>query len=262
LVIGYDKQQKFKHMKKHILYIVCLLTVFSAFAEDNQLHRANQLYSESKYEEAIATYKEILDSGLESGALYYNLGNAYYKQGKLPYAILNYERAALLNPQNKDIRYNLEMANSQIIDKLQTVDRFFLTSWYNSFKLAMKSDTWAIISVIAFSLTIASLIIYLFYSKRLIRQICFYLSIALFAIAMVSLNFSIKQKKLLTSDDSAIIFEPSIPIKSSPSHSGKDLFILHEGTKVTILETLGEWNRIEISDGNDGWIPSYAIEII
>jgi tetratricopeptide (TPR) repeat protein len=249
-------------MKKYILYIVSLFTFYSVYADDNRLHIANQLYGKGSYEKAITNYEGILNSGLESATLYYNLGNAYYKQGKLSYAILNYERALLLSPQNKDIRYNLEMANSQIIDKLQNVDRFFLTSWYNNFKSTTKSDTWAILSIIAFTLTILALIIYLFSNVRLTRQISFYLSILLFVISMVSLNFSAKQKKLLTNRDNAIIFDPSVSIKSSPSPSGKDLFILHEGTKVTILETLGEWQRIEISDGNDGWIPSSAMIII
>lgn len=224
--------------------------------------KANSLFTESKYEESITSYNEIINTGVESAKLYYNLGNAYYKSGNLPRAILNYERALLLAPHDKDIRYNLEMSNMQITDKLETVGDFFLTAWFKGFKNKTKSDTWAIISILSFAISILGLGLFLFSRKRAIKQVSFSTALLMFIVAFIAFNFSASQKDKLINRNSAIIFEPSVSVKSSPSAGGTDLFILHEGTKVNILEELGEWKRIVISDGNEGWMPASAMEVI
>ncbi len=249
-------------MKKLAIYILTLLSFSAVYAEDIRFENANTLFTEEKYEEAISAYTEILNSGVESAELYYNLGNSCYKSGLLPKAILNYERALLLAPHDKDIRYNLEMANMQITDKLEKVGEFFLITWFNGFKNKTKSDTWAIISMAAFALSIFALGLFFFSRTRSLKQLSFTGVIILFVISLFAFNFSAAQKNKLTNRNSAIIFEPSVSVKSSPSNGGKDLFILHEGTKVNILEELGEWKRINISDGNEGWMPAAAIEAI
>ncbi|SMO42533.1 SH3 domain-containing protein [Saccharicrinis carchari] len=249
-------------MKKLILYTLILLSFTSVYAQDNRFQDANAFYTDGKFEEAVLAYNDILKTGVESAELYYNLGNAYYKSGQLPQAILNYERALLLAPHDKDIRYNLEMSNMQITDKIETVGDFFLITWFNDFKNKTKSDTWAMISIVAFALAVFSFGIFLFSRTRNLKQATFALAIFLFVGAMVAFNFSSSQKNRLTKRNGAIIFEPSVNVKSSPSAGGTDLFILHEGTKVNILEELGEWNKIEISDGSEGWLPVSAIEII
>ena len=249
-------------MKRFLLYTICLICFTPVMAEDLRFEEANTYFSEEKYEEAITTYEEILNSNVESADLYYNLGNAYYKTAQLPKAILNYERAILLSPHDKDIRYNLEMVNTQITDKLENVGKFFLAEWFNSFKNTTKSDTWAIISISAFGLFIISLGIFFFSRQSAIKQISFFIGIIFFFGSFFAFNFSGAQKNKLVHRDTAIIFEPSVSIKSSPSTGGKDLFILHEGTKVKILESLMEWKRVQISDGNEGWIHSSTIEVI
>lgn len=249
-------------MKKLITYIICLVAFVSIHAQDTRFENGNTLFSEEKYAEAIEVYNEILDSGVESAEVYYNLGNSYYKSSNLPEAILNYERALLLSPNDKDVKYNLEMANMQVTDKLDTVGAFFLVSWFEDFKNTNKSDSWAIISIVAF--VIAALMIGFFFLSRksIIKQFSFGMAIVLVAVSITAFNFAGSQKDKLTNRNTAIIFEPSVSIKSSPSFSGKDLFILHEGTKVEILEEVQGWNRIVISDGNDGWLPSSAIKTI
>jgi tetratricopeptide (TPR) repeat protein len=234
----------------------------SVFAEDARFINANELFTQAKFQEAAIAYEEILNSGVESGGVYYNLGNAYYKTGNLPKAILNYERALLMLPHDKDIRYNLEMANSQITDKLDTVDEFFIINWYHNFKNSTKSDTWALISILGFILSLTSIAIFLFSRPKGIKQISFFMGIILFLISLISFNFSANQKDKLTNRNSAIIFTPSVTIKSSPSASGTELFILHEGTKVRVIEKVSNWYRIQISDGNEGWAPEKSMEII
>ncbi len=249
-------------MKKLAIYIICLLAVNSIYAQDTRFEKGNTLFSEEKYEEAINTYSEILNSGVESSEVYFNLGNAYYKSGKLPEAILNFERALLLTPHDKDVKYNLEMVNTQITDKLESVGEFFLLKWYNDFKSTNKSDNWAIISIITFAISVLGFGIFLFSRRRVLKQLSFSGAIILLVVSLFTFSFSSSQKEKLTNRNSAIIFEPSVSVKSSPSAGGTDLFILHEGTKVNILEELGEWRRIVIRDGNEGWMPATAIEVI
>ncbi len=249
-------------MKKILLYTILVMMAGSVFAEDARFIKANELFTDAKFLEAANAYEEILNSGVESGEVYYNLGNAYYKTGNLPKAILNYERALLMLPHDKDIRYNLEMANTQITDKLETVDEFFMITWYHNFKNSTKSDTWALISILAFIVSITSIAFFLFSSTKGIKQISFFLSIILFLISLISFNFSANQKDKLTNRSSAIIFTPSVTIKSSPSASGTELFILHEGTKVRVIEKVSDWYRIQISDGNEGWAPEKSMEVI
>ncbi|TLX78292.1 tetratricopeptide repeat protein [Labilibacter sediminis] len=249
-------------MKQFLIYTIYLICFMPAMAEDLRFEEANTYFSEEKYEEAINTYEEILSSNVESAEIYYNLGNAYYKTGQLPKAILNFERALLLSPHDKDIRHNLEMVNTQITDKLETVGKFFLAEWFNNFKSITKSDTWAIISIITFGLFVFLIGVFFFSGQRVVKQISFFVGILLFFASFFAFNFSGAQKNKLVHRDSAIIFDPSVSIKSSPSTGGKDLFILHEGTKVKILENLREWKRIQISDGNEGWVHSSSIEMI
>lgn len=249
-------------MKKFFTYIIAVMMVSSVFAEDTRFTQANQFFTDAKYQEAITSYEDILNSGLESGRVYFNLGNAYYKNGNLPKAILNYERAQLMLPHDKDVKYNLEMVNTQISDKLDTVGEFLVATWFNNFKNSTKSDTWAIISLIAFMITLVSLAFYLFTNNRNIKQISFFAGIILFTLTIVSFNFSANQKHKLTERNTAIIIAPSVTITSSPSLSGTELFILHEGTKVKIIEKVSDFYRIQISDGNEGWASLKSMEII
>ncbi|MFW6267545.1 MAG: tetratricopeptide repeat protein, partial [Marinilabiliaceae bacterium] len=195
-------------------------------------------------------------------ALYYNLGNAYYKTGELPRAILNYERALLHAPQDKDIRHNLELAYSQTTDEIERVDAFFLTEWYRDLRNLNDSDGWALWSVGCFILVLISLGIY-FYGRNVpLKKIAFALSFIFLITSGITFAFSARQKEKLTEESHAIIFTPSVNIKSSPDQSGTNLFVLHEGTKVELLNKIGEWWNVKLEDGSEGWIHESDIEII
>ncbi len=250
-------------MIKNILVLVlCLGSYFSAMAEDTRFEQGNNLYKEGKYNEAIESYQDILESNVESAEVYFNLGNSYYKTGQLANAILNYERALLLKPHDKDIKYNRDLAASQITDKLDSVGEFFLISWFKKFRDSSKSDTWAIISMVSFFISCFAAAFFFLSRKRILKQISFYLGIVFLVITFATFNFSGAQKHTLTNRETAIVFSSSVTVKSSPSTEGTELFILHEGTKVKVLESLGDWQRIEISDGSEGWLPTDAIVII
>jgi len=250
-------------MKRLTIYFLLLFTIsFNNIYGNERYVKANSLFADGKYEDAASIYEELLNSGLENGSLYYNLGNSYYKLGNLPKAIINFERAKLLNPQDKDVKYNLEICSSQITDKLDTIGEFFLITWFKSFRNMANSDMWAIISIITFIITVLSIALFLFARSRGVKQIFFYLGVLTIIISIITNIFSFQQKKALTNRNFAIIFSPSVTIKSSPSQGGTELFILHEGTKVKVLETVGDWSRVQISDGNEGWAPSTTIEVI
>ena len=251
-------------MKKIVPIIIGILFAFPAFADSNQaiLEIANKNYSDGEYEAAIANYEKVIETGYESATLYYNLGNAYYKTGELAPAILFYEKAHLLAPNDEDINFNLELANSHVVDKLETIPAFFLSKWIDSLSTQLSSNNWAIISMITFGIGLILFLIYLYISIPLVKRFAFYFSILLIVGTIVSFSFSSKEDNKLSAHDSAIIFSPSVTVKSSPDESGTDLFLLHEGTKVQLNDSLGTWVEIALSDGNEGWILKEAIRVI
>jgi tetratricopeptide (TPR) repeat protein len=250
-------------MKTRIYFLITVLAFsLNILAQDSRFKQGNDLYTEGKFEEAVEMYEGVLQSGLESSALYYNLGNAYYKSGQLPEAILNYERALLLAPQNEDIRYNLELAYSQTADEIDQVGTFFLTKWFQSIRSLNDSDGWAIYSIIAFILFLIGLGLYLFGRNVAIKKAAFSFAIVFLIVAGTTLSFSSHQKTKLVERSHAIIFTPTVNIKSSPDQSGTDLFVLHEGTKVELISKLGEWWNVRLQDGSEGWIHESDIEVI
>ena len=257
------EKDKKRIMKTKILAVATLLvTSLSLLAQDGRLDQGNQLYTEGQYQQAIELYEGILQSGLESAALYYNLGNAYYKDGQLPEAILNYERALLLEPQDPDIRHNLELAYSQTADEIEQVGTFFLTKWFQNIRNLNDSDGWALYSIIAFILFLTGLGFYFFGRQASLKKIAFSFSLVFLLTAGVFFSFSSYQKTKLVERSHAIIFTPTVNIKSSPDQSGTNLFVLHEGTKVELLSKLGEWWNIKLQDGSEGWIHESDVEVI
>ncbi|MCF8336061.1 MAG: tetratricopeptide repeat protein [Bacteroidales bacterium] len=223
---------------------------------------ANKYYSEGRYEKAISFYKRVLDKGLESSGIYYNLGNAYYKAHQLAPAILNYERARLRDPNNEDIQYNLQLARSQITDKIERIPEFFITRWINQLINLFSSDLWAMISMITFIAFLALFSVYLYSQRRGVKKSGFWIGLLALAIAVASFVFASQQKKEVVESEQAIVFAPKVTVKSSPAESGTDLFVIHEGTKVFINNNMGEWYEIRLSDGSQGWLRKKSVEPI
>ncbi len=244
------------------LVIIFAFIALNAAASDNRFTKGNAYYTEGQFQEAIDAYEEILKTGVESSELYYNLANAYYRHGLLPLAILNYERALLLAPHDRDIRYNLELAYSQIADKIEPVGSFFIAKWFSSLRSSSDSDTWAIISVGFFVLFLIVLLFFFFAKTTLFRKVSFFFSIVFVLASITTFTFSNNQKNRLINRNRAIIMTPSVTVRSSPDASGTEIFILHEGTRVKIIKTIAQWHEIELEDGNVGWMPVTALEVI
>jgi tetratricopeptide (TPR) repeat protein len=242
-------------MKKIILNIFALLFALYANA-DNQaiIKQANQDYTKGNYEQAVSGYEKVINLGVEAPELYYNLGNAYYKQQKYTLAILNYERAKQLDPANDNINTNLELAKIHVVDKIDEVPVFFLARWYNSFVNTLSCDTWAVTSIVFFGLMLLSVGLFLFLNQGVAKKITFSLALISLLITVSGFIFTNSQRNRILSHQSAIVFTPTVTVRSEPDEKGKELFVLHEGTKISIIETVGEWSELKLANGNVGWV--------
>lgn len=248
--------------------MILMLLPFAASAQqkeyvDSLWNSANQAYSEGRWTDAVAGYEMISGMGLESASLYCNTGDAYFKDGNVPKAILYYERALKLDPSYSDARYNLELLNSGIQDRISPVPEFVLKAWSRDICYLMDSDAWAVCFVILLAAVLAMILLFILSPSVAGRRTGFFAGISLMILAAFALTFSIWQKKDYVRADDAIVMRPVTSVKSSPSsEASTDLFILHEGTKVKIIDEVGSWNNIELADGRQGWIRSGDIETI
>ena len=233
-------------------------------AQDPQtiIEEGNQAYAEGRYQEAIDQYKQVADDGFESPALFYNLGNAYFKMNDYPHAILWYERAHKLDPGNENIEYNLNVANSKIADKIDPLPELFYIRWYRSVINLFPINTWAVQTIGYFILMLVAVALY-FISRRLfLRKTGFWAAILFLVLTLFTLLFSISGYHRMKTLHEAIVFDPTMTVKSSPDEKSVDLFVIHEGTKVQLLDKIGEWYEIRIANGSVGWLPEESLEEI
>ena len=225
----------------------------SAFEE------ANAAYADGRYADAAAQYQALIDETPDA-VVYYNLGNAQFKQGELAQAILNYERALRLRPNYPDAKYNLAFAQSRITDNIVEQD-FFLSAWARAIRNNLHERTWLILSISLFLLALVGILLFLLGREPWLRKTAFHIAwIALLFSLTAGLNAGSLHKRD-TLRNEAIITQGVVNGKSSPDRSGTDLFTVHEGTKVTIRETLGEWCNIRV--GNyEGWVRQQNLERI
>ena len=253
-------------VKVMMLTLLCILPMSSFAADsypDSLWNAANAAYSEGRWEDAVNDYNAIVETSMESAPLWCNLGSAWYKNGNLSKAILCYERALKLDPSYGDARYNLELLNSQKRDRIESVPELILKTWIKGIGRLLDSNSWAVCFLIFFAVALALMLLFVLGSTVVWRRTGFYTGIVFLLFALASLSFSLWQKKDYMRMDSAIVMMPVSAVKSSPSSdSAKDLFVLHEGTKVIVLDNVGGWSNIELSDGRQGWVPSSDIENI
>lgn len=219
-------------------------------------------YTKNNFASAIQIYEALLSKG-EAAEIYYNLGNSYYKVDNIAKAILNYERALLLQPGNADIRANLEVARAKTIDKVEPVPEIFFVSWTKALINSMSVDAWATCGVICFILLIVSLYLFIFSKQIVLKKLGFICGLLFLIIVILANVFATNQKDRLLNRDSAIVMNPSVTVRSTPNESGTSLFILHEGSKVNIKDdSMKEWKEIRLEDGKVGWVPASSIEVI
>ena len=228
--------------------IITLLVSISSFASDQLFEKANKAYNNSDYTSAITLYDSILITGLESSELYYNLGNSHYKAQDWANAIWNYEKSLKLEKNDKTIQ-NLELANLKIIDQIEEIPQLFYKKWYSSFISIFNTFTWQLISILIIWLTLTIKILSQFtnYKKKHFLSVMYFLLLISVFATYSSYQLNITKKE-------AIIITSSIAVNSAPTTNSTNLFSLHSGSKIEILDTIGEWINIRITNGNEGWI--------
>ncbi|HOI48693.1 MAG TPA: tetratricopeptide repeat protein [Prolixibacteraceae bacterium] len=247
-------------MKRYFILILLL----SGFAVNGQnaeqlLEQANQHYLAQEFQQAASLYEQILSSGKESAQVYFNLGNAYYKTGDMNRAILNYERARLLAPQDEDIAFNLRMANQYVVDNIEELPQPFFLRWRTTLVNRASSGAWARLSAGSFILFLLMAGLFLFSRTTGLKRIGFWTGVVVLLFSVLSFSFASRQQKLLRERNHAIVFCPRVTVKSSPSQAGTDLFLIHEGLKVQITNSLNNWKEVKLADGNKGWLPDSCL---
>jgi tetratricopeptide (TPR) repeat protein len=251
-------------MKRLLMLLMIFLFSLPAAAEEAALmfEQANQAYRANEYAKAAAAYEQILKNGVESPALYYNLGNACFKLENIPMAILYFERAHRLAPRDEDISYNLRLANLRIVDRIEPVPELFFVAWWKSLINAYSSGGWAIIAITALWIVAIGTAVLLMSRRFILQRIAF--AAALLALAVTVVGFTATYQRLQNELNvrSAILTAPSVSVKSAPDDQSTDLFVLHEGVKLEYLDSVGDWRKIRLADGKVGWVHSNTAIII
>lgn len=242
-----------------LIVTTCLISKGQSSAVKDSLSSANQLYNTAKYQDAIRKYQYVIGQGFESSELYYNLGNAFYKQGKATYAILNYERAKKLAPNDDDIRYNLELARTQIVDNIVSLPQGGFLRWWKQLISSKSINFWGVFSLITFFTFLFLFGLFLLSRTFRVKRLAFWFSIAAISISAITFTFGASMKSKLINHNSAVITDRSVRVKASPSETGTELFIIHEGVTVQLIDELGEWINVSLPDGNKGWVKESAM---
>lgn len=245
---------------RNILFVLFATITSCVYAGD--MHKASANYVAGDYSGAIEEYESVLAQGQESATLYYNLGNAYFRNGNNTKAILNYERALKLDPTDADIRHNLEFAKEKTVDKIDTPEVMFMERWWGSVRNIASADTWSYSSIGIFALFIAALLCYVLTGNIALKKASFSISIIALVFSILTCVLAYQQNAIQSDNTAAIVLSPTVTLKSTPDVSGTDLFILHEGTKVRIMEYVGSWIQIETEDGSKGWMNVNGVEVI
>ena len=231
----------------------------AASVSDSLFARGNEYYMERQYAMAEQSYTQIIEMGYASADLYFNLGNTYYKQDRYATAILYYEKALLLKPGDEDIRQNLSLANAHVIDKIDAIPEFFVKRWIKALRGVFSPDQWAIISMVLFVVSLTGFIVFYVSSGVSLRKAGLYAGITVLVLTVISVTLMFSRIQNIRNHDHAIIMMPSVNARSSPDEQSTNVFVLHEGTKVMITDSVQHWKEIRLANGNTGWLQEESL---
>ena len=229
------------------------------FSAEKSWDAANKAYQEADYKRAETLYRAILEQGLHSAKLYYNLANTLFKQEKLGEAILYYNKALRLSPADEDVRHNLEYAENSTKDSIEQIPEFFLFAWIRAVRNLMSCDGWTIFSLVILVIGLAAALFYLLAQRISTRKAGFYVMVLAALLFLVATLFANYERKAIVNHNEAIVMSSAVSVKSSPDRAATELFVLHEGTKLSIGERMDGWVEVRIADGHKGWIESSRI---
>ena len=248
---------------KYGLLIAMMTVIQFSFGQSNavkdSLNAANQLYTSAKYADCIRKYQYVVAQGFESAEVYYNLGNAFYKSGNATYAILNYERAKKLAPNDDDSQYNLDLARTQVVDNIVPLPEPGFVRWWKEFITSMSINTWGAFSILTFFIFLSLFGLFLLSGTYQVKRLAFWISIAAICISAITFTIGASLQSKLINHNTAVVTDRSVRVKASPSETGTELFIVHEGVTVRLTDKLGDWVYVSLPDGNKGWIKEASL---
>jgi len=244
------------------LGVLCTWGLLLGAENDSLFYQGNALYEEGKYEEALGVYNQVLQGGNESADLYYNMGNAAYRSNSIGYAILYYEKALKMEPAHEDAANNLEFVSRYRLDSFEEVPEFFLGTWIQAFIQMLPERSWSILAMLFFLVFLVGMVVYLFAHRMAMKKAGFIAALASLLLFVLAFSSAASRHREVVDPDAGIILAPSVVVRSSPSESGTELFVLHEGTKVQVSEEVSGWQNIRVLDGREGWIPSEDFDSI
>jgi tetratricopeptide (TPR) repeat protein len=249
-----------------LLSLIALMSVSAAnaYAVDAEylLKKGNTEYQNKQYEQAISDYEEIIRSGYEGLSVYYNLGNSYYRTGNIGMAILNYERALKLEPNDEDVLHNLAVANAIIADRIEPLPKLFIFEWFDGLVDLFSLSAWTFITYIFYLLVLFSIALYFFSGKFKLQRISFFAGIGSAALMLIfALILFVKANKEMN-ESYAVVISSAVTVKTSPDSQSSDAFIIHEGLKIKLEDEIAGWCKIKLSDGKLGWMSKESLAVI
>lgn len=241
-------------------YLVCLfLLVSQLFFAQSAFEKGNKLYKEEKYEDAVLVYEGLLRSGQHAAEVYFNLGNSYYKLHKVAPAIYNYEKALLLNPNDQDIKTNLKFAQKMAIDEVKIVPKVGFSKMIDDALDVFHYNTWAAIATGFSAVFLLFFIGYYFTATSMLKRAFFAAMVLSLLITLISVFSAYTERSNFYKERPAIVFSETASVRNEPKSSAPEAFLLHEGTKVFVLEQQDKWRKIQLTDETEGWIENSAI---
>ncbi|MEB8328415.1 tetratricopeptide repeat protein [Flavobacteriaceae bacterium KMM 6897] len=249
-------------MKKISFLIITMISLWGVAQNNELFDEATKAYNEGKYNAAIENYNKIIDNGEHSAALYFNLGNAYYKLNNIAPSIYYYEKSLLLDPSDNEVKNNLGFARNMTLDAIEQLPETGIGKIFSGITGFLSFDQWAITAIIFMLLFVLGYIAFYYLSYSSQKRVAFIGSMASLVISIGAVLFAYMEYNTYRSEQPAIVFENEVIVKSEPNNRSQESFRIHEGTKVFVLDTLSDWNKIKLADGKSGWLPSDNIKLL
>ncbi|WP_034920191.1 tetratricopeptide repeat protein [Gillisia sp. CAL575] len=247
---------------KRILFLLLLICVPMMGQNNALFEKANEAYNNGNYPEAVSRYTEVLKNGEESAELYFNLGNAHYKLNYIAESVYNFEKALLLDPTDKTIKNNLEFASNMVIDDIKVIPKSGLSNFITNAISIFSFNGWAWIAILGVVIFSVLFLLYYFSIASKWKRVFFTVAISAVIISFVSLIFAFYLSSVTQNKEFAIVFAEEVSVRNEPNLRGNELFLLHEGTKVQILNTFQNWVELELVNGSTGWMDKSSIKFL
>ncbi|SFR37376.1 SH3 domain-containing protein [Robiginitalea myxolifaciens] len=244
-----------------IALLICLVVPDSLRASqgDSNFEKATEAYNSGSYQEALGYYEEILKSGKHSAALYFNMGNAHYKLGDIAPSIYYFEKALLLDPADQEIKSNLAFAQNMTVDAIQPIPETEIGRAFRGLIGSLSMDQWAIVGIVLMSLFVIAYLLYFGLSQPNLKRISLIAGFFMLVLSLLSTAAAYLSYNAYLQDQPAIIFSEVVTVRAEPNDNASEAFLLHEGTKVQVLDSLTTWKKIELADGQTGWMPAEGL---